>query len=208
VKDTGIGMNEETKAQIFEPFFTTKERGKGTGLGLSTVYGLVEHNGGKISVDSEPEKGSAFTIYFPCTDGLEEVRSRPRVIKKPAGGSETVLFVEDEEALREIARESLEPIGYKILLAPNGNEALDICRNHKGPIQVLVTDLVMPGIPGVELAQRALELHPQLRLIFVSGYTDRPMDIQKLFPHAIFLQKPFDMADLVLQIRLVLGHAE
>jgi two-component system cell cycle sensor histidine kinase/response regulator CckA len=208
VQDTGIGMNEETKAQIFEPFFTTKERGKGTGLGLSTVYGLVEQNGGKISVESERGKGSTFTIYFPCMDGLEEVRSHPRPVKKPAGGSETVLFVEDEEALREIARESLEPVGYKILLAPNGDEALDICRNHKLPIQILVTDLVMPGISGVELAQRALELHPQLQLIFVSGYTDRPMDIQKLFPHAVFLQKPFDMADLILQIRLVLGHTE
>ncbi len=207
-KDTGIGMNEETKAQIFEPFFTTKERGKGTGLGLSTVYGLVEQNGGKILVESQLGKGSTFTIYFPCADGPEVVRSRPQRAKPSVNGSETVLFVEDEVALREIAREYLQSRGYAMLLAANGDEALNICRNYKSTIQILVTDLVMPGMPGLEFAQKALEIHPEMRVIYVSGYTDRPLDIQNLVPDAIFLQKPFDLADLGQQIRLALGHTQ
>ena len=203
VRDSGIGMNEETRSQIFEPFFTTKERGKGTGLGLSTVYGLVVQNEGRISVDSEPGKGSTFTVYFPAADG--PVQSRPRV-QHPStvgDGSETVLYVEDEATLREIARESLEGNGFTVLLAANGNEALDFCRNYKNKIHLLVTDLVMPGMPGTELAQKALQLHPELRVIYVSGYTEHPMDLQNLSPNAIFLQKPFDMAELVHQIRLL-----
>jgi len=208
VKDSGIGMNEETKTQIFEPFFTTKERGKGTGLGLSTVYGLVVQNQGKIAVESEPGKGSTFTVYFPAADGPVKIQPRTQRPKTVSDGSETVLYVEDEAALREIARESLEENGFTVLLAANGIEALDFCRNYESKIHVLVTDLVMPGMPGTELAQKALQLHPELRVVYVSGYTEHPMDLQNLSPNAIFLQKPFDMAELIHQIRLLFGGTE
>ncbi|HEV2992276.1 MAG TPA: response regulator [Candidatus Angelobacter sp.] len=200
-EDSGIGMNEETKAQIFEPFFTTKERGKGTGLGLSTVYGLVEQNGGKISVESEPGKGTTFTVYFPAAEGSQQVQPRVQRSKTLGDGSETVLYVEDEAALREIALEALAGSGFTVLLAANGSEALDLCKNYKGPIHVLVTDLVMPGMTGMELAQRTLQLHPGLRVIYVSGYTEHPIDIQNLGPRAVFLQKPFDMDALIQHIR-------
>jgi len=201
VQDSGIGMNEETKTQIFEPFFTTKERGKGTGLGLSTVYGLVEQNRGKIWVESELGKGSTFTVYFPSAEGPVQVQPRVQRTKSFSNGSETVLYVEDEAALRDIVCESLEASGFTVLSAANGNEALDLCRTHQGTIDVLVTDLVMPGMPGIQLAQRALELHPGLRVIYVSGYTEHPMDLQNLGPRAVYLQKPFDIDALVHQIR-------
>lgn len=203
VRDSGVGMNEETKAQIFEPFFTTKERGKGTGLGLSTVYGLVVQNEGKISVETEPGKGSTFTVYFPAADGPVQTRARIQRPKTIGDGSKTVLYVEDEAALREIARESLEENGLTVLPAASGIEALDFCRKYEKKIHVLVTDLIMPGMPGTELAQKALQLNPELRVIYVSGYTEHPMDLQNLSPPAIFLQKPFEMTELIHQIRLL-----
>jgi two-component system cell cycle sensor histidine kinase/response regulator CckA len=204
VTDTGTGMDAATQVHIFEPFFTTKERGKGTGLGLATVYAIVKENGGNILVRSELGKGSSFELYFPSTDNKHQLPQPLRTVASPEAGQETILIVEDESALRAITAEYLQAHSYEVLTARNGVEALEICGSHQGLIHVMVTDVVMPGISGPELAKAAMKARPDLKVIYVSGYIDRQVDREALGPEAIFLQKPFELADLSRRIRQVL----
>ena len=191
VTDTGHGMDEDTKARIFEPFFTTKEAGKGTGLGLPTVYGVVKQSGGFIWVYSEPGHGTTFKIHLPRVDQAPE-RLSPRPGQAATGqGTETVLLVEDEDALRALLREVLESLGYRVLDAGLGAEALRIAREHRGPIHVLLTDLVMPHMTGRELAARLSCLRPELKVLFMSGYGVGAAPRQEIPSDAAYIEKPF-----------------
>ncbi len=202
VTDTGVGMDPTTQAHLFEPFFTTKERGKGTGLGLSTVYGIVKQNGGFISVESTLGQGSTFRIYLPAVEAAV-ANEEPVVAEASPGGNETILLVEDEAALREITSEFLESKGYNVLSAANGASALEICKSYPEAIHLLLTDVIMPGIGGPELARLAHEVRPQMRTIYVSGYTDRTSDNTKLAENSVLLQKPYSLLDLSQRIRQV-----
>ncbi len=201
VADNGVGMAAETQARIFEPFFTTKPQGKGTGLGLSTVAAIVQENGGKITVHSELGHGTSFNIYFPCAS-LQKEREKvlPQALSKETG-TETILLVEDESSLRTIATEYLERCGYTVLQAGSAIAALEICRNYKGRIDLLVTDVVMPGMSGPEVASAALFVHPEMRIIYMSGYVERLPDLEAVIAGAVFLQKPFLLSDLNHKIR-------
>jgi len=204
VTDTGVGMDAETQAKIFEPFFTTKEVGKGTGLGLATAYGIVKQSAGYITVYSQPGIGTTFKVYLPRV--REKATSLPVAGSKPtAGGTETLLLVEDEPALRELASEFLRSTGYTVLEAGNRREALNICRSHQGPIHVLISDVVLPGGGGPDLAKAALETRPDLRVIYMSGYTDRVVGSELIGGNAIFLQKPFSLEVLARKLRSLLG---
>ncbi|HYL12856.1 MAG TPA: PAS domain S-box protein [Terriglobales bacterium] len=201
VSDTGTGMDAEIQAHIFEPFFTTKDAGKGTGLGLATVYGIVKQSRGFIWVYSELAKGTTFKIYLPRIDVPTDTEQVSPVTKIAPGGSETILLVEDELALRLVSRVYLESKGYAILEAGNATEALKICRSYKREIQVLITDMVMPGLGGIELAKAALELRPELSIILVSGYADRTPSDDARAIGARFLQKPFSLDALARLVR-------
>ena len=203
VSDTGIGMNAETQVHIFEPFYTTKEAGKGTGLGLATVYGIVKQSNGFIWVYSEPDKGSIFKIYLPRIDAAADSEESLQPVQVSSAGTETILLVEDEAALRNVCRVYLESKGYTVLEAGNAKEAMKICRSHDHPIQVLITDIVMPGLGGLELAKSALELRPALSVVLVSGYTDRPLD-RETIGFGKFLQKPFSFDALARTVRSLL----
>ncbi len=205
VRDTGVGMDEATQAHIFEPFFTTKEPGKGTGLGLSTVYGIVKQSGGHIDVASEPGGGSVFTIYLPhLKTGVV-----PPKVKTPIAascrGQETVLLVEDEDVLRTLLAKFLRLYGYTVLEARHGGEALLLCERHPEPIHLMVTDVVMPQMSGRELADRLTPLRPEMKVLYISGYTE-----DALVQHGVtalsvaFLQKPFKPIELVRQVHAVL----
>jgi signal transduction histidine kinase len=199
VSDNGVGMDHETQEHMFEPFFTTKERGKGTGLGLAMVYGIVQQSGGHISVNSSPGTGTSFKIFLPEITELAEPAGTEQFLPVP-GGSETILFVEDDEALREVCANFLRSKGYDVLTAEDGIGALGICRTLDRPVHLLVTDLIMPRMGGIELAQNAPALSPGLRTIYVSGYKGRalPPGSDAVQP---LLQKPFSMADLAKQVR-------
>jgi signal transduction histidine kinase/CheY-like chemotaxis protein len=202
VSDTGTGIPREIQAQIFEPFFTTKEQGKGTGLGLATVYGIVKQSGGYIEVDSEPGQGTVFRIYLPRLDAAAVTVDRSVRPAAAAGGTETILLVEDEEGVRELARDILRASGYTVLEARNGAEALLLCERHQGPLDMLLTDVVMPRMSGRELAERLAPLRPELSVLYMSGYTD-----DAVIRHGVlaagtaFLQKPFTPAALVQRVR-------
>ena len=202
VSDTGHGMNEATIAHIFEPFFTTKEIGKGTGLGLATVYGVVKQSGGFIWVDSSPGKGTTFEIYLPQTVGTA---ASPETEEKPAvipNGSETVLVVEDEVGVRELASQFLRVKGYTVLEAEGGHAALDIARRHPGTIHLLLSDMIMPGMSGGELAAQLKLIRPEIRVAFMSGYSEFSRgDLGQGFRESPVLQKPFSPASLVEMVR-------
>jgi two-component system cell cycle sensor histidine kinase/response regulator CckA len=202
--DTGVGMDRVTQARIFEPFFTTKPKGKGTGLGLSTVFGIVEQSGGTLWVYSEPGRGSTFKVYLPFVDAeVEPVR--PAVPPATLEGDETILLVEDEEQVRTIAGSVLRRYGYNVLVAQNAGEALLLCEGHGGPIDVLVTDVVMPQMSGPELAKRLAAARPELKVLCMSGYTDDSIvrhDVLK--PGVAYLQKPFTPQSLATKVREVL----
>jgi signal transduction histidine kinase/CheY-like chemotaxis protein len=205
VSDTGEGMSEETRARIFEPFFTTKEQGKGTGLGLSTVYGIVQQSGGHIAVASEPAGGTRFTIYLPRADELADPVSVVAPRARRAGGSETILLVEDEDLVRNFAREVLSGLGYHVLAAADGFEALRIQARERRAIQLLVTDVVMPHLNGPQLAKRLQPLLPDMAVLFVSGYAADAVVTQGiLHSDAAFLQKPFSPDALAQKARQVL----
>ena len=206
VTDNGTGMDAETQAHIFEPFFTTKEKGKGTGLGLATVYGVVKQSGGHIWVYSEPGKGTSFKIYLPRVE--EALKASVEVsgpVKLPAEmprGSETILLAEDEQDVREIAREFLTMSGYTVLEAKDGIDALEAARNHSEKIDILLTDMVMPGMAGRDLARHLTVLRPGIKVIFMSGYTEYSATHHDGWdPSSVLLTKPFTRETLVHTIR-------
>jgi len=207
VTDTGEGMDKETQLRIFEPFFTTKEKGKGTGLGLSTVYGIIKQSGGYVLVESEPRQGTTFRIYLPRVEDALEPVGAVGVSPSQSGGSETVLLVEDEESVRQLVRETLESKGYKVLEADNGEAALQIVSDYSGKIDMLITDVVMPGMGGRELSARLGASCPQTKVLYLSGYTeDAILHEGVLDPDTAFLQKPFTLQALARKVREVLGE--
>jgi signal transduction histidine kinase/ActR/RegA family two-component response regulator len=202
VSDTGTGIPHKIQSQIFEPFFTTKEQGKGTGLGLATVYGIVKQSGGYIEVDSEPGQGTTFRVYLPRLDAEPAPVDRSAQPAAAAGGTETILLVEDEEGVRELARDILRASGYTVLEARNGPEALLLCERHQGPLDMLLTDVVMPRMSGRELAERLAPLRPDLSVLYMSGYTDDAVIRHGVLgAGAAFLQKPFTPAILAQRVR-------
>jgi PAS domain S-box-containing protein len=205
VSDTGTGMHPDAKAHLFEPFFTTKEVGKGTGLGLATVYGIVKQSGGYIWVYSETGSGTTVKIYLPRSDEPAQPAPRARVLQGLPTGSETVLIVEDAEAIRSLARKVLTAQGYTVLEAGDGAEALKIAQRHAGPLHLVLTDVVMPGMGGRELAQRLAPLRPELKLVYMSGYTGDAVVHRGLLDDGLpFLAKPFTPEDLALKVRVAL----
>jgi two-component system cell cycle sensor histidine kinase/response regulator CckA len=205
VSDNGCGMDEETKAHIFEPFFTTKEQGKGTGLGLATVSGIVDQNSGSIFVHSEPGHGTTFKIYLPHVGTEAQSEETSTTCSADCSGDETILLVEDQEAVRESAAEYLTGNGYSVLKASRGLEALDIAQQRKGPIHLLLTDVIMPQMSGRELSERVTSIHPETKVIFMSGYSNNLLsDQQVLHPQHELLQKPFRLEALGQRIRKTL----
>ena len=207
VGNTGCGMDEKIKEHIFEPFFTTKEVGKGTGLGLSTVYGIVKQNNGFVWVYSEPGQGSTFKVYLPRAEGDADSEEKQRLPVIELDGSETILIVEDDDGLRKFTQNALQMHGYKVLDAENGEDALRVSQAHEGPIDLMITDVVMPKMGGKEAADRLQPLYPQMKVIYMSGYTDNAIVKHGvLAPGLNFLQKPFTPESLARKVREMLDH--
>ena len=205
VNDTGQGMEPDTLSHVFEPFFTTKPMGKGTGLGLATVYGIVKQSGGGIQVESERKQGTGFRIYLPAVEGDGTVHSEKAARERVEGGSETILIAEDEPDLRELTRIFLEGYGYKVLDAANADQALEKAERHKEPIHLLLTDVIMPGMSGRQLAEKILSKRPQTRIVYMTGYTDDMVVQHKVLePGVQLLQKPFTKVDLAQKVRATL----
>ena len=205
VSDTGCGMSEDVKVKAFDPFFTTKESGKGTGLGLSTVYGIIKQSGGHIWVYSEPDDGTSFKIYLPIAK--ERTESNKKKINSTAliGGMESILIVEDDDSLREMAMDLLQACGYKLCGASNAEEALQIVEDTDESVELLLTDLVMPGMNGKKLADKMTIKNPDLKVIYMSGYTVNAVAHQGLNnTNMPYLQKPFHLANLTQLVRKVL----
>jgi CheY-like chemotaxis protein len=195
-------MSEEVLTHVFEPFFTTKEAGKGTGLGLATSYGIVKQAGGHIGVYSEVGIGTTFRVYLPRA-GPERVSAQPVELAR-LGGTETILVVEDEESVRRIAARTLSSQGYRVLEAPRGEDAFRIAASHPEPIHLLITDVVLPGMSGREVADRLKALRPEVRTLFVSGYAGDGVVRQRLLDRSVaFLQKPYTRASLGRKVRQV-----
>ncbi len=205
VADTGTGMDTHAMAHLFEPFFTTKEPGKGTGLGLSMVYGIVKQSGGYITVESEIGRGSTFRVYLPRVEGVEESAAAEALGARRSPGTGTILLVEDEAAVRSLVETILTADGYSVLVADSAEEAVQLCRNQGATIDVLLTDVVMPGVSGPELAKTLLTLQPRLRVIYMSGYAGEYLDAEGVgADRAALLQKPFTAAALEQKIREML----
>jgi PAS domain S-box-containing protein len=204
VSDTGCGMDDETQSMIFEPFFTTKGQSKGTGLGLSTVYGIINQSCGQISVNSRVGEGTTFKIYLPRIEETFELMPASNRLLAVAGESETILLVEDEEIVRRLVRETHKMNGYNVLEAANGNEALAIFERYDGPVQLLLTDVVMPGMGGRELVNRITPMRPQMKTLYMSGYTDDAIIHHGVLEGTAFIQKPFTPNDLAERVREVL----
>jgi two-component system cell cycle sensor histidine kinase/response regulator CckA len=205
VTDSGTGIDSETIAHIFEPFFTTKELGKGTGLGLATVYGIVKQSGGYVWVDSEPGKGAAFQVFLPRVAQIADSPAVRPYLDENLRGSETILLVEDAEPLRKLAASFLSSHGFKVLSAPDAEEALKIAAAHAGAIQLLVTDVVMPGQNGRVLAERLVASYPGIKVLYISGYTDSFIAGHGILEaDANLLNKPFTEEALIHKVRDVL----
>jgi two-component system cell cycle sensor histidine kinase/response regulator CckA len=208
VSDTGCGMDTSTINRLFEPFFTTKPVGKGTGLGLAMVYGIVKASGGHISVQSESGKGTTFQIHLPIHEEIAPIAPVPMSVSHP-GGHETILVVEDEDGVRRLTHHALKSRGYVVLEARSGEQALELLERHPGPINLLLTDVVMPGMNGRELAERVRKKLPGTRIIFCSGYTDDAIVRNGISEEECdFLQKPFGISNLLLKVRDVLDRSE
>jgi PAS domain S-box-containing protein len=206
VSDSGCGMDKETQSRIFEPFFTTKEKGKGTGLGLSTVYGIIKQSGGYIFAHSEIGQGTTFRIFLPRVQEPADCKSAVKQARGNTNGSETVLLVEDEESVRQLVRETLQARGYKVIEAGDGEQALARA-STQGTIHLMITDVVMPGINGQDLAKEILKTHPATKVLFLSGYAEDTIRQQALPPGTSFLQKPFTLQTLLRKTRQVLGDS-
>jgi len=205
VTDTGMGMDKETQSRIFEPFFTTKELGKGTGLGLSTVYGIVKQSGGYVLVQSEMGRGSTFQIYLPHVEEAAQSHDAPTP-HAAAGGNETVLLVEDEESVRELVRDTLIAKGYRVVEAANGEAGLAVAAAHAGVIDMVITDVVMPGMGGREMVNRLTQSRPKIKVLYLSGYTEDTVVAEGAADSGTaFLQKPFTLLHLSRKVREVLG---
>jgi CheY-like chemotaxis protein len=203
ISDSGIGMDSATREHAFEPFFTTKPVGRGTGLGLATVYGIVQQSGGSIHLYSEPERGAAFQILLPRADRAtdEETPSRPGVVE---GGSETILLVEDDDAVRRLTERALATAGYNVLAVASAEDAMTMIETH--PVDLLLSDIVMPQTSGPELARRLTEKVPTTRILFMSGYTDDAIVHHGVSAgHTRFLAKPFTIGELLLAVRAALS---
>jgi signal transduction histidine kinase/ActR/RegA family two-component response regulator len=207
VSDTGMGMTPEVRERVFEPFFTTKERGRGTGLGLSTVYGIVKQSGGNIWIYSEPDRGTTFKIYLPQVDeALEELREKVETRELPRG-IETVLIVEDDKEVRKLVARILENHGYKVLEASQGSEALPLSKEYKEQIHLMLADVVMPGLDGRELAERIKLLHPRMKVLYMSGYTENAITHHGILEKGMnYIQKPFTVDALTRKVREVLDE--
>jgi CheY-like chemotaxis protein len=208
IRDTGCGMDRQTLDKLFEPFFTTKGLGKGTGLGLANVYGIVKQNKGFITVESELGKGSAFTLYLP----LHAAREKPVKVEPPglvpAGRGETVLVVEDEAIVLNMTRAMLQRLGYTVLAADTPGEALRLAEAHADQLDLLITDVVMSGMNGRELANRVVAQFPSVKVLFVSGYTADVIAQHGILEKGVhFMQKPFSKSDIGIKVREVLGKA-
>jgi nitrogen-specific signal transduction histidine kinase len=205
VSDTGCGMDAEIRARLFEPFFTTKKQGEGTGLGLATAHEIVTDNGGAIRVDSTPGLGTTFEIMLPCVEQMMEADGSPPPSGAPLYGSETVLLVEDEEAVRGLVRHCLQGYGYTVLEASHGKAALRLAAQHKGPIHLLLTDVVMPHMSGHELVRRLRPARPDMKILYMSGHIDTPhLPQEALHAPATFIRKPFNPDTLARRVRQVL----
>ena len=206
VADNGCGMDEETLKCIFEPFFTTKDRGKGTGLGLATVYGIAKQNHGFIKVNSEPGKGTVFNIYFRTMTTASEQETPTESVGLDLHGSETILFVEDEDMILELGKRMLEQIGYKVLTAASPSRALELAKEYDGPIHLLITDVILPGMNGKQLSELLVAERPDLEVLFMSGYTADVIGNHGVLDEGVnFLRKPFFSKQLAAKIRLVLS---
>jgi CheY-like chemotaxis protein len=201
-------MTSEVREHLFEPFFTTKKKGKGTGLGLSTVYGIVKQSGGSISVYSEPGLGTAFNIYLPRMDeSLEDVSKKVTRDELPGAG-ETILVVEDEEDVRRLTVRILERQGYRVLQASCGNDALLLSKERKEPIDMVLTDVVMPGMSGRQLADQLIGLRPKMKVLYMSGYTDNAVFHHGVLEEGVnYIQKPFTIGGLMKKMREVLDKS-
>ena len=205
ITDTGKGMDQNTLSRIFEPYFTTKERGKGTGLGLAVVYGIVDQNGGHIRVDSEPEQGTKFEIYLPRVEEAAAPAQPAKINYETLRGSETILLVEDSEDLRQMTCTFLRMQGYTVVEATNGAEAVGAIQQYKAPIHLMLTDVILPGMSGLELAKRVASLRPDMKVLCASGYTGDVLQRYGISESNIpFIEKPFSFDFLAQKVRQLL----
>ena len=209
VTDTGEGIEEQHLGHLFEPFFTTKPDGKGTGLGLSTVYGIVKQSGGHIDVSSQRSSGTFFTVHLPCVDGAVERLVAPREpAARSSAGSETILVVEDEELVRSLTCTVLRQNGYTVLEAADGDQALDLAAGHEGPLDLLLADVVMPRVSGLDVARTLKPERPEMRVLFMSGYVSEDfMEDKQIENGSTVLRKPFTVRELTREVRATLGSA-
>jgi CheY-like chemotaxis protein len=206
VADTGAGMTAEVRERIFEPFFTTKELGRGTGLGLATVYGIVKQHSGNIFVDSDPGQGTTFKVYFPIAGERGQECDKDHDLSGPLpAGTEVILVVEDDPSVRELVRQVLAPLGYKVLATAGGDDALRTSDSYDGPVDLLLTDVVMPGMNGKQLAETLRIKRPGIKVLFMSGYAHDVLSTQGMLePGVAMIHKPFRTVALARQVRQVL----
>jgi nitrogen-specific signal transduction histidine kinase len=206
ISDTGKGMDANTKRHIFDPFFTTKGPGKGTGLGLAMVYGMVKQNGGRIHVYSEPGQGTTFKIIWPVAEG-EEKAPKKKISQTATSGTEKILIVEDDEAVRNFTWATLKTLGYTIFAKANAFDALDFFREHKEEVDLLITDVIMPGMNGKEMVDKMLEIKSDLKVLFTSGYTDDYIHSSGIINEGInFINKPYSTTDMAIKVRTILDN--